>query len=75
MKMGGRKIKPTKDREILGHIFLNTFLKLPIFCEYCCEYIWGSGKRILTKKYFEIKERFDHFRHKNIFKRGPLRGP
>ena len=37
-----KKVKTAKDKEFRDHIFQITFLKLPIFCEYCCQYIWGT---------------------------------
>ena len=37
-----RKVKKKAKRECSGHVLIGTFLKLPIFCEYCCEYMWGT---------------------------------
>ena len=40
--MHRRKVKKKATRETGGHILIGTFLKLPIFCEYCCEFMWGT---------------------------------
>ena len=37
-----RKVKKKATRETGGHVLIGTFLKLPIFCEYCCEFMWGT---------------------------------
>ena len=37
-----RKVKKKAKRECSGHVLIGTFLKLPIFCEYCCEFMWGT---------------------------------
>ena len=37
-----RKIKKKAERETSGHILVGTFLKLPMFCEYCSEFMIGT---------------------------------